>query len=166
MTEAETSATGARSYADDVSPDSLMSDFRGRPLAAIVIFTVIVHVAVIGAFSIGYMRNAVFGEDTSAMSEDERVDLAVRDATSSLREIAERYGISPQELSDRFSRGKEQAIATSAEAVNPDASITKPEETESESQEPKSAIESQLQMEAAGPDLPDLPSLEEEDLFN
>ena len=166
MTEEQSASTPAQTYTDDVSPDSLMSDFRGRPIIAILAFTVIAHVVVVGGFSIGYMKNAVFGEDTSSMSEKDRLDMAVREATTSLREIAERYGISPQELSERFANGDTQpnTIVTSQQ-VNPDAPASEIGSQEPGSQEPKSVIETELQIEAAGPDLPDLPSLEEEDLF-
>ena len=160
---------------NDVSPDSLMSDFRGRPIAAIVAFTVIVHVVVVGGFSLGYMKNAVFGENTSSMSETERLDMAVRDASTSLREIAERYGISPQELSDRFAEGKTQSstgdsAGTEESSALPQQATSETSTTASgsgESQSPQagSAIESELEIEAAGPQVPELPSLEEEDLF-
>ena len=175
MTQEQSNSVLNQGDADDVSPDSLMSDFRGRPIAAIVAFTVIVHVVVVGGFSLGYMKNAVFGEDTSAMSETERLDMAVRDATTSLREIAERYGISPQELSDRFAEGKTQSSTTDStkaaetpatpEQATSEASMTVSGSGELESQQPGSAIESELQIEAAGPQVPELPSLEEEDLF-
>ncbi|OUX04906.1 MAG: hypothetical protein CBE00_11720 [Planctomycetaceae bacterium TMED240] len=173
MTQEQSNSVLNQDDADDVSPDSLMSDFRGRPIAAIVAFTVIVHVVVVGGFSVGYMKNAVFGEDTSAMSETERLDMAVRDATTSLREIAERYGISPQELSDRFAEGKTQSSITdstkaaetpaTAQQATSEASMTSSDQLGS--QQPGSAIESELQIEAAGPQVPALPSLEEEDLF-
>ena len=178
MTEEQSVAVSAKTYSDDVSPDSLMSDFRGRPIIAILAFTVIAHVIVVGGFSIGYMKNAVFGEDTSAMSEKERIDMAVRDASTSLREIAERYGISPQELSDRFANGETQVnsastvnatstenTATSTQQANSNTPTDAAGAATSETQEPISAIETELQIEAAGPDLPNLPSLEEEDLF-
>lgn len=172
MTEEQSVAVSAKTYSDDVSPDSLMSDFRGRPIIAILAFTVIAHVIVVGGFSIGYMKNVVFGEDTSAMSEKERTDMAVRDATTSLREIAERYGISPQELSDRFANGDTQVntastenTATSPQQASPNPPLDAAGAANSGTQEPPSAIETELQIEAAGPDLPNLPMLEEEDLF-
>ena len=154
-----------RPFRDEVSPDSLMSDFRGSSFVAIVAFTVVVHVVLIGFTSYGYLKNQVFGEDTSAMSEEERMEVAVREATSSLRDIAERHGISPQELSDRFASGSpakstpEKQSASGNEETPTDGDNATPEE-------PQSPIERELQEKKDGPELPDLPPIEEEeDLF-
>ena len=100
MSDEQTSATSV--YPDEVTPDSMMNDFRGRPVVGILSFTVIVHVVLISVFSFGYMKNELFGEDTSSMSEDERLKVAVQEATTSLREIAERHGLSPQDLTTQF----------------------------------------------------------------
>ena len=178
MTEEQTNNTSNLAYADDVSPDSLMSDFRGRPIFAIVAFTVIVHVVVIGGFSVGYEKNVVLGEDTASVTEKERLDMAVRDATKSLREIAETYDVSPQELSDRFADGNTPTSGAESPNANDEAqeansgdSVTasgtdEPNATNVDLQKPKSAIEDELQIEAAGPQVPKLPSIDdEEDLF-
>ncbi len=163
--------TTEQSTADEVSPDSLMSDFRGRPVVTILAFTVIVHVVLVGVFSVRYLKNEVLGEDTSSLSEEERLDLAVDEATKSLRKIAERHGISPQDLSERFAKGDSTPDTTAtSKPANPDTRNTppKPDGTSDDptAKEPKSAIEKELKKKADGPDLPDLPPIEEEeDLF-
>ena len=164
MTDLPTKPNVRKPFVDEVSPDSLMGDFRGRPFVAILAFTVIVHAVLIGVFSFGYLKNQVLGEDTSSLSEEERMDIAVREATSSLRDIAERHGVSPQDLSDRFSAG---GLTTNSNSTSPpdtageqdapaDGDDTTPEG-------PQSAIEKELQETKDGPELPDLPSIEDED---
>jgi transposase-like protein len=120
----------------------------------------------------------VLGEDTASMTEKERLDMAVRDATKSLREIAETYDVSPQELSDRFADGNTPTSGAESPNANDEAqeansgdSVTasgtdEPNATNVDLQKPKSAIEDELQIEAAGPQVPELPSIDdEEDLF-
>ena len=163
MSDEQTSATSV--YPDEVTPDSMMNDFRGRPVVGILSFTVIVHVVLISVFSFGYMKNELFGEDTSSMSEDERLKVAVQEATTSLREIAERHGLSPQDLTTQFA-GRDARPATSPPTIEPSKSET-PGETAA-SDEPQSAIEKELNTKGSGPTLPDLPPdlpTEEDDLF-
>ena len=76
------------STAREISPDALMSDFRGRPVMSILTFTVIAHLLFIGFFSLGYLRIQVFGESYSSLSEEERLDQAMEEATRSLRKIS------------------------------------------------------------------------------
>ena len=154
-------------YSDEVSPDSLMSDFRGRPIVGILAFTVIVHILLIGVFSIRYLKNEVLGADTSSLSEEERLELAVDEATKALRKIAERHQVSPQDLSERFAG--DSRPTTKAKPANLDqqeTTLDEPSPGEPSPDEPQSAIEKELQKKEDGPALPNLPSLdEEEDLF-
>ena len=46
---------------DAVSPDELMSDFRGHSLIKILIFTIVVHIFILAIFSPGYIKAQVFG---------------------------------------------------------------------------------------------------------
>ena len=156
-------ASATHAYRDEVSPDSLMSDFRGSSVAVILAFTVIVHVVLVGIFSVGYLKNEILGEDTSSLSEEERLDIAVREGTTSLREIAERHGVSPQDLSSRFSKSRAPAAQAKSTAT-PESSEPGTETKSPETKEPDSAIEKELQKKADGPDLPDLES-EDDDLF-
>ncbi len=165
MTKEQSTSYAGRTYADDVSPDSLMSDFRGRPIVAVLIFTLVVHVVLVGVFSIGYLKNRVLGEDTSVMSKEQRLDIAVREATTSLREIAERHGLSPQELSSRFAAGDLRSTPTTSPKSGAPIVEEVPPVPDPASEEPGSAIEKTLQEKAVGPDLPDLAPEEEDDLF-
>jgi hypothetical protein len=165
MSDEQTSATATPVYSDEVTPDSMMNDFRGRPVVGILSFTVIVHVVLISVFSFGYMKNELFGEDTSSMSEDERLKVAVQEATTSLREIAERHGLSPQDLTTQFA-GRDARPVTSPPAIEPSESETPGGAASPDA--PQSAIEKELNTKGSGPILPDLPPdlpTEEDDLF-
>ena len=169
MSDEQSTARQKPAYSDEVTPESMMSDFRGRPVVGILSFTVIVHVVLVSVFSFGYLKNELLGEDTSSLSEEERLEVAVREATTSLRGIAERHGLSPQDLTSQFAGGDSRPAtsATSQPAAEPSGPDT-PGETTAETDEPESAIERELNTTANGPDVPDLPPdlpTEEDDLF-
>lgn len=168
MTREHSMPNSGQFSGNEVSPDSLMSDFRGRPIVAILAVTLVVHSVLVGVFSIGYLKNHFLGEDTSGMSKEERLDIAVREATTSLRKIAERHGLSPQELSSRFAADDARSIPTAGQpAAAPGSQPTGPigQNTPPEAEEPESAIEKTLQEKAVGPELPDLVPEDEDDLF-
>jgi hypothetical protein len=165
-------------YENEVSPDTLMNDFRGKPIVGIVALTLIIHAVLIGVFSIGYIKETFLGEDTSNLSKEERLNVAVREATILLREICERHDLSPQELSNRFADGGGKLNTTtgasgsgSNAATNKtggDANKTGSPNTPNTSGVPKtpgSNIEKTLNQKAAGPDVPDLNAKEDDDLF-
>ena len=156
------------STAREISPDALMSDFRGRPVMSILTFTVIAHLLFIGFFSLGYLRNQVFGESNSSLSEEERLDQAMEEATRSLRKIAERHGIQPQDLSEQFANRSSGSSKSSPPGKKPPISpetatqpVAQPRETSMDSSD--SAIEKELKKKAKGPDLPSLNPIEDED---
>ena len=160
--------TATSEYADDVTPESMMSDFRGRPVVRILSLTVVVHVVLVGVFSLGYLKRELLGEDTSGKSEEERLKIAVQEAKSSLLEIAERHGLSAQDLTDQFAAAKAPPASSAAgESAGPSGpEATSP--TTSGPDEPESAIERELNTTTDGPDLPELPPdlpAEEDDLF-
>lgn len=154
----------------DISPDTLMSDFRGKPLGSMLMFTILFHIVFIGVFSLGYFSNLVLGESTAEMDTDQRMTEAVRAATSEIDDIADRYGIEPQDLIQRFSDGSRPSVPAAesdTQAVMEQDTTVETVEA-AESQEPEgelSAIEAQLQVKEQGPAVPDLSVEEEEDLF-
>ena len=157
-----------------VSPDALMSDFRGRPILTIVVFTILIHAVVIGGFSFAYLKDTVFGKDTSGLSEQERLNQAYKEATQELPKIAEKYNVSAQALTDRLSNG-DGVVEVDASGVESKSSspknATQPTEDQSlpstDSSNPKSAIEAELEKQESGPAIPDLPDglPLEDDLF-
>lgn len=150
----------------DITPDQLMDTFHGSSMKSIIIFTVLVHVVGITATSVPYLWKAVAGEDSSKLGEKERMELAAREATSSLREIASKHGLKAEDLSSRFSGSAPAAPAAPKE----EAAAEKPAEeapkgaTPTAPEKPKSEIEKELNTEKAGPDLPVIQD-EKEDLF-
>jgi hypothetical protein len=148
----------------ETTPDQLLEAFRGRSLKSIILFTLIVHVVIIGGTSVPYFIKSAAGKSDSTLSEQERTDLATREATAALREIATKHGIKPQDLSTRLAGGsapKSPAAAAPAVVDEPAA----PEPTEQE--QPKSAIERELEVKEAGPQVPPIPGEEadDDDLF-
>ena len=137
---------------EQTTPDELMESFKGRSLKSIVVFTVIVHAVILVGTSIPFLWKAVAGEDTSRLSEEERIEAAVREATVSLREIAEEHGLKAQDLSNQFAGGRAKAPKTTA-----------PTPTTTEPDKPENEIEKEINKVEVGPSVP--PVEEEEDLF-
>lgn len=143
-----------------ISPDELMSDFRGHSIVKIVVFTIVVHVFLLAIFSPGYIKTQVFGESNepdeavAELSDEEKLDKAERDGKAALREIADRYGLTVKELKAQLAA--EQAAKPADPSDSP---------ATAGADEPGSQIERDLEVEAEGPDQPDLSPDEEEDLF-
>lgn len=148
----------------ETTPDQLMEAFRGRSFKSVILFTVIVHVVVLGGTSVPYFMRSIAGKSDSKLSEQERTEIAAREATSALRDIATKHGLKPQDLSTRIAGGaapaapKEETPAPAEEPAAPG-----PEEAE----KPKSAIEEELDVKQEGPTVPPVPTEEatDDDLF-
>ncbi|MGB0766599.1 MAG: hypothetical protein ACPGYV_02685 [Phycisphaeraceae bacterium] len=147
---------------DAVSPDELMSDFRGQSLVKIVVFTIALHVVALAALSPGYLKTQIFGEspepepEVAGLSDEELMNEAEQAGTDALRKIADQYGVSVRELKAQ--------LASDAPAADPPPSV----EGDADSpvaEEPQSQIERDLQVEADGPAVPDLSIEEEDDIF-
>ena len=148
---------------DAVSPDELMSDFRGHSMVKILLFTIVVHVFVLAIFSPGYIKAQVFGETEEApdevaeLSDEEKLDKAQKDGKAALREVADKYGLTIKELREQLDA--EPYLPTNP-GTNAAADPATPDTTE-----PGSQIERDLEVEIKGPAVPDLSVDEEEDLF-
>jgi len=99
--------------ASSASADDLLRDFRGRGLMGPLLVTVLVHAVLILATSVPYLRTA-FGGGKADLTEEQRLDAAVKQATASLQEIAKEHGVRPQDLGSRFSSGGKPAAAAKA----------------------------------------------------
>lgn len=166
------------SPANDPSPADLLSSFNGRSLKSIILFTLVVHAALLLGTGGPYLWRMLFGADSSKLSESERVDLAFKEATVAMRRIAEEHGIKPQDLGSRFSTPASAPVAapTATPSAAPTAATpadTKvdaapataagtPKAAPPEPEAPKSAIEQELKKAVPGPAVP---SIEDEDLF-
>ena len=159
-------------YKDEISPDSLMGDFKGRGVITILVVTLIVHAIIIIGTSFGYLKTEVVGAKAEEMSKEEVLDAAVQEATVAIRDIAEKYELSPQEISDRFAKSgsrTEQAIGEAATDIDPAEPDTAPPTTSipetTEPDKPLSQIEKTLQEAQQGPALPEMEEEEDDDLF-
>ncbi|MES2983329.1 MAG: hypothetical protein V4727_13530 [Verrucomicrobiota bacterium] len=155
----------------ETTPDQLLESFRGRSLKSVILFTVIAHIVVISATSVPYLMKSLTGKSASKLSEKDRTELAAREATEALSDIAKKHGLKPQDLSTRIAGGAAPA-APKKEAPSPTAEPATPETAQPqdavEPEKPKSAIEEQLEVKEEGPKVPTIPVEEasEEDLFN
>ena len=148
---------------DDVTPDSLMERFHGRGMMSIAIFSLIVHAAVLLGSSVPFIVKEFLGSSTADMKEDERLDIAVREATASLKAIAEEHGLNPQDLSNRFSRGSKRTVAPPVDIEPAETDENTKAGADAPARE-KSEYEKNLEQKAEGPALPAVGD-EEEDLF-
>jgi hypothetical protein len=146
---------------DETTPDQLLESFRGSNLKTIIVFTLIVHAVVLLGSSVPYLWKTVAGGDSSKLGEKERMEIAEREAASSLREIASKHGVKPEELSSRFAG----AVPATAKVDTKETAAPAPEaEIPAADEAPKSAIEKELNTKEAGPALPAIED-EKEDLF-
>ena len=156
----EEQETKNKSGSDEISPDELMESFKGRGLKTIILFTVVIHAVLLLGTSIPFLKKAVTGKDTSELNEQERMELAMKEATDSLRDIAEEHGLNVQDISNNFSDKKSSGVAQAPEVKTPKS----PGETrQGETSDPKSDIEKDLKIKKDGPEIPKVD--EEEDLF-
>ena len=155
----------------EITPDKLLESFRGRSFKSVILFTVIIHVVIVGGTSIPYLMEKIIGKSDSKLKEKDRIELAAREATEALREIATKHGIKPQDLSSRIAGGaapkapvekEEKTPETKEEPVTPETPPTV------EPEKPKSEIEKELEVKQEGPKVPEIKVEEatEEDLFN
>ena len=163
---------------NEPSPADLLSSFNGRSLKSIIVFTLVVHAALLLGTGGPYLWRSLFGADTSKLSESARVDLAFKEATVAMRRIAEEHGIKPQDLGSRFSNpasAPAPALAATPAATPgaaapaetkvdtaPAPAAETPKAAPTEPEAPKSAIEQELKKAVPGPAVP---AIEDEDLF-
>lgn len=144
----------------ETTPDQLLESFRGRSFKSIILFTIVVHLVIIGGTSVPYIMKTLSGKSDSTLSEAERTEIAALEATDALREIAKKHGLKPQDLSSRIAGGaapaapKEQAPLSTEEPAAP---------TPEEPEKPKTAIEEQIEVKEDGPKVPTIPTEEAED---
>jgi hypothetical protein len=101
--------------------DDLLRDFRGSGLLWPLLVTVAAHAVVILATSVPWLREAI-GGGKDDLTEDQRMQAAVKQATTSLQEIAKEHGVRPQDLGSRFASGGKPAAAKAGSAEKPDGS--------------------------------------------
>lgn len=85
-------------------PDDLMNHFQGRSLKTIIIFTIIVHLVIILGTSVPYFIG-MFGDPNKGLSEEERTQIAVKEANETLARIAKSHGLQAQQLRSQMAGG-------------------------------------------------------------
>lgn len=148
---------------NEVTPDSLMGQFKGKGLKPIVMFTLVVHVVLILGSSIPFFVRKAMSADNSKRSEAERIESAVEDATAALRKIAKKHGLNPQDISSQFSGGARSGKPAGGAAATPDAMPKAADAPDATPERDKSAYETNLESKAEGPSVPSLD--DEEDIF-
>jgi len=146
---------------DEVSPDSLMRDFRGHKLLLLVVVAIVVHAVLFLGSSLGFIRKELFGTDTSEMSKEDRVKVALGEATSALGEIVERHNLTVDDLTERFASAGSRASQVQSDVGTADGgSADKPEDAPAETpaaappQPDVTEFEKNLPQATVGPDSP------------
>lgn len=156
----------------DETPNSLMDNFKGKGLLPIVVFTLVVHAVLIGGTSMGFIKDLF--SSTDELSEEDRISRAVKEATPVLRDIADKYRLDTQKLSEQFAGGSSktdeapqnvppEATGTPENATGPESPESTPEEGSDTTEKPKSALEKELDVKLDGPKQPTLD--DEKDIF-
>ena len=148
----------------EVTPDSLMGQFKGKGLKPIVMFTLVVHAVLIIGSSIPFFVRKAMSSDNSKRSEAERIESAVEDATAALRKIAKKHGLNPQDISSQFSGGSRAGKSAGGAAATPGVGPKTADVPEAAPEREKSAYETNLEAKAEGPTVPSFDD-EEEDIF-
>ncbi len=86
-------------------PDDLMRDFRGGGIWRFTLIALVIHAVVILATSVSWLQETFIGDSTASMTEEQKLDTAVKEATASLQAIAKQHGVRPQDLGARFGGG-------------------------------------------------------------
>ena len=150
----------------EATPDSLMGQFKGKGLKPIVMFTLIVHVVVILGSSVPFFVKRAFARGNSKLTETERIENAVEDATAALRKIAKKHGLNPQDISDQFSGGSRTAKAAATDAAAPSDEVTATgDAADAPDTREKSAYETNLEAKAEGPTIPTFEDDKDDDIF-
>lgn len=157
----------------DVSPDSLMTDFRGSSLFKILLFTLILHVVVLIALSPGYLMKLVFGEqpepvpeEVQQLSEEERLGKAEEEGKAAFREIADRYNVKFSDLKARLTDGTPAATPNTDTPADPAAGTGDAATGDGSTSGGDSQIEKDLNRTADGPSMPPGSPEDGEDLFD
>jgi hypothetical protein len=148
---------------EETTPDQLLESFRGNSMKSIIVFTVIVHLVVLIGTSIPYFLQSSAKKSAATLGEKERLELAAGEATKALREIAQKHGLNPQDLSARIAGGATPAAPAPAPAAADKVETPPTPAATTAPEAPASEIEGKLQEKKSGPELP--PVEEEENLF-
>lgn len=134
------------------STDDPLRDFRGGGVVGLALLAVIVHALVIVGTSLPWLQSTLLG-DAGELTEEQRIEEAVKEATTALTKIAERHGVRPQDVGGRFAAGGVVRPKPPTAPPGP-AADQPPEAAESPAPAEPSAAEPPAPAVPAGPLLP------------
>lgn len=148
-----------KKYSDEVSPDSLMTDFKPKGIIIIAIFTIIVHVLLLGGTSINFLMDK-FITKPKELPEEKRKSLALDAATRAINEIAEKYDLTSSDVTSQFSDTGSRADKVTSKGEDKKGPEKKPEKKTEEKPEKKpeekpkekSELEQKFEKKEEGPD--------------
>jgi|SaaInlStandDraft_1057018.scaffolds.fasta_scaffold14371_6 hypothetical protein len=127
-----------RKYEDEVNPEDLMNDFKGRGVVTIAIITLILHVVILGGSSVGFIQDEFLSEHQE-LEEEDRKNLALDDATFAIKGIAEKYNLMPDQITSMFSSGGSRGDKVSAKGSDkPGSKKSSSEDGDSSAKPPES----------------------------
>ena len=160
----------------DVAPDSLLGNFKGPGLLAILAVAILVHVVVIAGTSIPFLKRSLLGEHATALTKEQRMEKAMTEVTAAVQKIASANGLNPQEITDKLAPPPATAVPADtksekpapvvAAAASPAAAVPAPAQEPAALAKPEkqeSKIEADLKKTAAGPKTPGVG--DKEDIF-
>ncbi len=152
-------STASRSPARTAAePEDLMRDFRGGGLVRFAILAIVVHAVVILAASVPWLQKTFLGGDTASLTEEQKLNAAVKEATASLQAIAKEHGVRPQDLGARFAGGSKAVTTPSTAAAplagTPPAQPTTAQDASPAQSEPKAEATPPAPTVPPGPSLP------------
>jgi hypothetical protein len=110
---------GIDAVSEEVNTEEMMSDFKGHNVVWLVTFAIIVHVVVILGGSVGFVINK-FSDSSDNLSEEQRVKMAMSQATSALSKVAEKNELTVDKILDAFLEDRSPSDADSDDATDPD----------------------------------------------
>lgn len=153
----------AKSFLADgmVAPEELMDNFSRNRMGRGVTVSVILHVVVIGLFSLGFLL-AMVGGGTDTLTDEERAQQAEAELQKSLRSIAGKHGIPVQELLRQVAPPLPQAPTAVQDAPAREALMREqPKQVESPATEDRelTPVERRITDTAASDEIPDRPDV-------
>lgn len=142
-----------------VAPEELMGNFSENRMGRGMTISAILHVVVIGLFSLGFLY-AMVGGHTDTLTDEERAQQAEAELQKSLRDIARKHGIPAQDLLRQVAPPLPPAPAPTTQAPGREELMqdTKPTTEENASEERDlTPVEKRITDTAAPDEIPDRP---------
>lgn len=144
-----------------VAPEGLMDNFSRNRMGRGVTVSVILHLVVVGLFSLGFLYTMV-GGDADTRTDEERAQQAEAELQKSLRSIANKHGVPVQDLLRQVAPPIPQAPSVVADApAREDLMRKAPTEEKTPAPEDRvlTPVEKRITDTAAPDEIPDRPDV-------